>query len=428
MASWWCLDYWAARSGLRRGATSLRRIWQEERRRDCAPVLPQRLTAVLALGLVAASGGCTVLPGSGPITAEVVSQEHGDASLGGYVLVDIDPRVAGITAGQPRESFKQVFRDVGPAPDLRIGVADSVTVTIWESAAGGLFSAAVSDLTITAGSRTATIPEQVVARDGTIRVPYAGRIRVAGMRPADVEQAIVTALTGKAIDPQVVVTISKNISNTATVGGEVVAAARVPLSTKGDRILDVISGAGGVRIPTHDAFIRLTRRKHTVSVAYNAILNHPEENIYVLPGDVLTVVRDPQTFTAFGATGRSEKIPFEATGVTLEEAIAKAGGLLDYRADPAGIFLLRFEPTPLVSALAPDRVLTAAGDLVPVIYRLNLRDANSFFLARSFPVKDKDILYISNSPSDPVQKFLGLIGTITSPVVAGATTYGALPK
>jgi len=223
-------------------------------------------------------------------------------------------------AGQPRESFRQAFRDAGPSPDLRIGVSDSVTVTIWEAAAGGLFSAAVGDRTITAGSLTATIPEQVVARDGTIRVPYAGRIRVAGLRPADVEQAIVSALTGKAIDPQVVVTISRNISNTATVGGEVAAAARVPLSTKGDRILDVISGAGGVRISTHDAFIRLTRRKHTVSVAYTAILNHPEENIYVLPGDVLTVVRDPQTFTAFGATGRSEKIPFDTTGITLETA------------------------------------------------------------------------------------------------------------
>jgi polysaccharide biosynthesis/export protein len=427
MASWCCLGSGVGGSGLPGGATLAHRIWQELRSRACAPASLQGLMAVLALGLVATAGGCTVLPSSGPIASEVVSQERSDAP-GGYVLVDIDPRVASITASQPRESFKQVFRDVGPAPDLRIGVADSVAVTIWESAAGGLFSAAVSDRTITAGSRTATIPEQVVARDGTIRVPYAGRIRVAGMRPADVEQAIVSALTGKAIDPQVVVTISRNISNTATVGGEVTVSARVPLSTKGDRILDVISGAGGIRIPTHDAFIRLTRRKHTVSVAYNTILNHPEENIYVLPGDVLTVVRDPQTFTAFGATGRSEKFPFEATGITLEEAIAMAGGLLDYRADPAGIFLLRFEPTPLAAALAPDRGLAAGGDLAPVIYRLNLRDANSFFLARSFPVKDKDILYISNSASDPVQKFLSLIGTITSPVYAGAATYGALPK
>ena len=380
---------------------------------------------VILLGLVSAVSNCSFLPGSGPIAIQVANQEGDNASLGGYILIDIDERVASITSGQPRESFKRVFKDVGPSPDLRIGVSDSVVVTIWEAAAGGLFSAAATDRNLTAGSRTATIPEQVVARDGTIKVPYAGRIRVAGMRPADVEDAIVKALQGKAIEPQAVVTISKNLSNTVTVGGEVASGIRVPLSTKGDRILDAIAGAGGIRISAHDAFIRLTRHKYTVSIAYNTLLNNPEENIYVLPSDVITVVRDPQTFTAFGATGRSEKVAFDTAGITLEEVIAKAGGLLDNRADPGGIFLLRFEPTRLAAELAPNRPLRSAGDLVPVIYRLNLRDANSFFLARSFPIKDKDILYVSNSASDPVQKFLGLVGTVASPVISGAVVYGA---
>jgi polysaccharide export outer membrane protein len=102
-------------------------------------------------------------------------------------------------------------------------------------------------------------------------------------------------------------------------------------------------------------------------------LAYPEKNVYAVPEDVITVVRDPQTFTAFGGTGRNAQVPFDAAGITLEEAIAKAGGLLDYRADPAGIFLLRFEPTPLVAQLARNRDLPSAGDLVPVVYRLNLR-------------------------------------------------------
>ena len=140
-----------------------------------------------------------MLPGSGPIAQDIASQDSTGSVLGGYVLIDIDERVATITAGQPRNSFKRVFNNVGPAPDLRIGVSDSVVVTIWEAAAGGLFSAAANERSISAGSRTATIPEQVVARDGTIQVPYAGRIRVAGMRPGDVEAAVVKALQGKAI-------------------------------------------------------------------------------------------------------------------------------------------------------------------------------------------------------------------------------------
>jgi polysaccharide export outer membrane protein len=380
--------------------------------------------AALVVAALPCFTGCSDLPSSGPIAREVASQEGQNSALGGYIVVDIDERIASITSSQPRDSFARVFHNTGPAPDLRVGVGDSVVVTIYEAAAGGLFSAGVNDKSATAGSRTAIIPEQVVARDGTIKVPYAGRLRVAGMRPSSVEEAVVKALEGKAIEPQAVVTITKNYSNTATVGGEVVAGNRVSLNPRGDRILDVIASAGGIKVGAHEAFIRLTRRNNTVSVGYNAILASPAENIYVLPDDVITVVRDPQTFTTFGATGRSEKVPFDTAGITLEEALAKGGGLLDNRADPGGIFLFRFEPSALVAQMVPGRPLPSEGNLVPIVYRLNLHEANSFFLARSFPVKDKDILYIANSASDPVQKFLGLVGTVTSPVISGAILYG----
>jgi polysaccharide export outer membrane protein len=382
--------------------------------------------ALIVLVGPALLGGCTWLPAAGPLARDVESQESAAGTLGGYVLLDVDEQIASVCAAQPRESFKRAFPNAPPAPDLRIGVSDSVIVTIWEAAAGGLFSASANERGISAGSRTATLPEQVVARDGTIEVPYAGRLKVAGLRPAQVEDEIVHALAHKAIEPQVVVTISKNLSNTVSVGGEVTSGARIPLTTKGDRLLDVLAAAGGIRIPAADAFVRLTRGRQTVSVAYNAILAHPQENIYALPNDVITVVRDPQTFTAFGGTGRNEQVPFDAAGITLEEAIAKAGGLLDYRADAAGVFLLRFEPTALAAQLSPGRALPSQGNLVPIVYRLNLRNANSFFLARSFPMHDKDMLYVSNSAVDPVQKALGLFSTVVAPATLGVSVYGAV--
>jgi polysaccharide export outer membrane protein len=372
---------------------------------------------ILAGGLAGFLAACSVLPSSGPLTAEVIGQEAPPGQLGGYVVIDIDERVASICAAQPRDSLKRIFDNRPPAPDLRIGVGDSVAVTIWEAAAGGLFSAAAGDRTISAGARTATIPDQVVPRDGQITIPYAGRLRVVGLRPDEVEREIVRLLQGKAIEPQAVVTISRNNSNTAVVAGEVTAGAIVPLSVKGDRLLDVIASAGGLKAPAHDSFVRLTRGRTTVTVAFNEILANPAENIYVRPSDVITVVRDPQTFTAFGGTGRNAAVPFDATGITLEEAVARAGGLNDLRADPGGVFLLRFEPTSLVSQLVPGRPLPSEGTLVPVVYRLDMRQANSFFLARAFKVHNKDILYIAAAPTDPVEKFLRLVGQVTSPVI-----------
>lgn len=378
-----------------------------------------RLSAwTVIAGLCLALAGCGALPAAGP-TAREITSPPADGVPAGYVVVDVDERVTRIWAAQPRESFRRVFREGGPAPDLRIGIGDSVVVTIWEAGSGGLFSATPMDRSIAAGSRTAAIPEQVVARDGTIQVPYAGRLRVAGLRPAEVEQRIVGALAGKAIEPQAVVTLGQNVSNAVTVNGEVGSGARVPLSPRGYRILDMIALAGGIRAPAHESIVRLTRGRRTVTLAFNAILANPQENIYLRPGDSITVVRAPQTFTAFGSTGRNAAIPFDAAGITLEEALAKAGGLLDISADPGGIFLFRFEPAPLVGELLMGEPLPSAGDVVPVVYRLNMRDAHSFFLARAFPVKDKDILYVASAPSEGLRKFLSLIGTVSSPVITG---------
>ena len=97
-------------------------------------------------------------------------------------------------------------------------------MTVWEAAAGGLFSAPALG-GVTTGSHSSIIPPQVVARDGSITVPYAGRILVLGLTPPQVESAIVERLSGKAIEPQALVSLSGNVSNTVTLTGEVTSGA-----------------------------------------------------------------------------------------------------------------------------------------------------------------------------------------------------------
>jgi polysaccharide export outer membrane protein len=276
------------------------------------------------------------------------------------------------------------------------------------------------------GSRSAVIPDQMVSRDGTISVPYAGRIPVVGLTPSEVEQTVVQRLTGKAIEPQALVTLTRNVSNSVTVTGEVTTGARVPLTAKGDRVLDVVASAGGVRGSVHDTFVRLTRSNNTVTVPMEEILANPQENVFMRPGDILTLVKEPQSFTAFGALLKNSVIPFDTIGLTLEEGVAKAGGLMDSKSDPDGVFLLRFEPPSIVHELAPERDLDRRERLIPVVYRLSLRDAKSYFLARSFRMRDKDVLYVANSTGAELQKFLNLIGTVTSPVISGVSIAGAV--
>jgi polysaccharide export outer membrane protein len=338
-----------------------------------------------------------------------------------YMIVDLNQSAVSVLERVPRPSLFGRFGERAGAPSTVIGVGDSVQVTIWEAASGGLFSSAAIG-GVTAGSHSASIPEQIVGRDGSITVPYAGRIRVAGLTTAQVERKIIAELAGKAIEPQALVTVPRNISNMVTVTGEVTTGARVPLSNRGDRILDVIAAAGGVRAPVHDVFISLTRGDATARVPMRALMANPHENIYVRPDDVITVVQEPQTFTVFGAAGRNALVPFDASGLTAEEAVAKSGGILDGLADPEGVFLLRSEPLEVARQFDPSFPIEPGSRYVNVVYRLNFRDANTYFVARHMPIRNKDMIYVAASMSSEYQKAVGLFMTTLNAAAGPAVT------
>ncbi|MEA2759574.1 MAG: polysaccharide biosynthesis/export protein [Methylobacteriaceae bacterium] len=383
------------------------------------------LSIAAVSGLAAATAGCSSLPSQGPSAMDIVQQgTPADPEVAPrFLITDLNEYSVSVLEHTPLPSLYGRFGDHRAPPSPVIGVGDALSVTVWEAAAGGLFSAPALG-GVTTGSHSSIIPAQVVARDGSITVPYAGRIRVVGLTPPQVEAAIVERLSGKAIEPQALVSLSGNISNTVTVTGEVTAGARVPLTTRGDRILDVIASVGGVRAPVHAVFLALTRGNMTVKVPMEALLKEPRENIYLRPGDILTAVLDPQTFTAFGSTPRNALVSFDAVGITLEEAVAKAGGLLDLSADPQGVFVLRVEPVAVARQLNPDYPIAPGQQLVNVVYRINLKDANTYFLARRFPVRNKDVIYVAASPSTELQKALTLFNSVASPAytaAAGAT-------
>jgi polysaccharide biosynthesis/export protein len=393
----------------------------------CLGNLPQRARAALASVMAAALflSGCSTLPTSGPTTSAVLKQETVDNKTR-FDLVDINGSVISALLATPRESFRVRFKKYGEPPEPRIGVGDSVVVSIWEAAGGGLFSAAANDQ-VSTGSRSVTIPEQVVGQDGAISVPFAGRIHVAGRLPLEVQNDIEKRLADKAIEPQVIVTISKSQTNVVTVNGEVVNGARVPLSIKGDRLLDLIAEAGGAKSPIYETYVRLSRDGVTATIPMEALVSDPAENIYAQPGDVLTLVRQPQTFTVFGATGANTQINFPSEHVTLVEALAKAGGLQDLRSDPAGVFLMRFEPPPVVKALGRPVLGTGPEGTTPVVYRLDMSDAKAYFLAQRFPVEDKDVLYVANADMNELQKFFTLLNTLTGPVITGIVVKDSTP-
>ena len=485
-----------------------------------------------------------MLPSAGPAASEVAAAGQAENEVQ-FDVVEVDDHVVSTLLAQPKESFHARFDKDQQPPELKIAVGDTISVTIWEGAAGGLFSEApapqlpsgarpateplapesprpptetptqptpgieqllgppnqppgappetpfgapnqlpgapaetpLPSVNIpravpqpTEGAapaserRAATIPDQQVGPDGTIGVPYAGRVPAAGRTPADVQQTIEALLANKALGPQALVIVKKSDANAVTVGGEVVAGARVPLSPGGDRLLQVIAARGGTTAPTaagaagvaaaggagvaaaggagvaaaggaagpaagagasaiaapvYEIFVRLSRGGVTATIPFERLVAEPAEDIYARPGDVLTLVRIPQTFSVFGATGRNATITFDAEKLTLSEALAKSQGLRDDLANPKGVFLFRYEPAPIIRALGQPLAARASEEGSPVAYRLDFSDAHSYLLADQFPVRDKDIIFVADAGAVQVQKLFTLLQTVTGPVITG---------
>jgi polysaccharide export outer membrane protein len=187
--------------------------------------------------------------------------------------------------------------------------------------------------------------------------------------------------------------------------------ARIPLTAGGERLLDALAAAGGVRQPVGKISLQLTRGEQVTTLALDTIIRDPKQNIILQPGDVITALFQSSSFTVLGATGKNEEINFEAQGITLTQALGRAGGLQDARADARAVFIFRFEDPQTLNPGGDTPPQTTPEGKVPVIYQVNLKDPASFFVAQSFPILNKDMLYVANSPATELQKFLNIVAT-----------------
>jgi polysaccharide export outer membrane protein len=147
--------------------------------------------------------------------------------------------------------------------------------------------------------------------------------------------------------------------------------------------------------------------------------------VWAHAGDTIYVWREPQVFLAFGASGQQGQFTFDMWKITMAQAMAKAGGLLDAQAEPSGVYVYRREPRELAERLGVD-CSKFDGPTVPVIYTADFRDPAGYFLANQFQMRDKDVLFAANAATVDSAKFLQyirvIIATANDATVAATNT------
>jgi polysaccharide export outer membrane protein len=300
-----------------------------------------------------------------------------------------------------------------PPPTDIIGPGDTLDIAIYEAGVTLFGNTGIrgggSATAFDPAARVEKMPEVRVDDAGNIRLPFVGRLRVAGRTAAEVQSMIRASLLGMSQDPHVMVSIVQSITNSVILAGEVEKPGRLVLSTNRESLVDTLALAGGYKGDAKDIVARVQRDGRSFEIRLSDLLNMPEQDLQIAPGDRITLMSRPQSFSVLGAPNRAEEVRFPRTRVTLAEAVALAGGVNPNQGDAAAIFVFRY-------VVQPD------GTEVPVVYHLNMMRAGAYFLSQRFMMRDQDILYIGNAQANQPTKMVQLVSQLFVPVTTVRTT------
>jgi polysaccharide biosynthesis/export protein len=395
-----------------------------------------RLSSPLFAVVLATLPACSLLPGTGPKSDAVENNATAgvrSSTALSYALVDVSADTIGFLSQPNLITFQGEFPDKRAKPNQVVGVGDVLNISIFEAAPGGLFTPGQA-----AGARPGNfvdLPAQAVDQKGSIYVPYAGEIPAAARTIPEIQQAIVTRLRNRAIEPQVVVSLNQQHSSVVSVLGDVNTPGVLALNSVGERLMALIARAGGPKFEAIESYVTLQRDGKRVKVLLSRVVHDPRENIFIRPNDVIFLTRESPTFTALGALnqnvfGFNSEIPFDVETLSLAQAMGKAGGLNDNQSDPSELYVYRYEDRRFLEKMGVDTTKFTL-DRVPTIYHVNLRDPAGMLLASAFQMKIKDVMYVANAKVVDYYKLLLLINNTaatTSATASAVTNVNAAVK
>lgn len=281
-----------------------------------------------------------------------------------------------------------------PKPAL-LQAGDVIEVTVFDAGEDGLFSSA--------NSKELKLGRATIDRNGTVTLPFLNTIPVRNLTAEALKEKIAQGLKGFTINPQVVLSVISRASNDVMVNGAVKNPGRYPLEAGRDKILDILTLAGGATV--QNGQVTLIRNKTEASSPMNTLPDDNSQNIALLSGDQITINSDETgKFTAVGAFKTpGDNISFEPGKLSLTQAIARAGGTISGKTPVNNIYILR-KPSSLPPADQSPEKPAKSTSMPPkmVAYHLKISDVSSFLSMQNFYVRDGDTLFASE---DPISKW-----------------------
>lgn len=223
-------------------------------------------------------------------------------------------------APAPKEVATSTAGGAPPNPlEYVIGARDALEINVYQE----------KDLSGTFG----------VSADGKIFFPLLGDVRIVGLTPPQTQEKLEGLLRdGYLKRPQVSVSVKEYRSKGVSVLGGVANPGTYQLWGGRTTLLELIAMAGGVNLEAGSKSLILVRpddsgETKSITIDLDRLLKEGDasQNMLVQPNDAIYVTK-ADAIIVYGEVKSPGTYPLESKGMTVLEALSKAGGLTQYAA------------------------------------------------------------------------------------------------
>lgn len=312
-----------------------------------------------------------------PSSADVRQQSDTDLSARVNVYA-ISPALVASIAEQNRRTpiIDNGLENQIDAYDYIVSPGDTLNITIWDH----------PELSTLGGSGEGAAGHPVHS-DGTIVYPFIGDVSVSGLTVRQVRQVLANALATFIQSPTIDVTVSEFRSSRVYITGAVGAPGKQYLTDEPLTLLEAVSAAGGLADSADWTDVTLTRQGKSIRYSLRELYEYgnTSQNVLLRDNDIVHVARDDAARVfVLGEVGSPQAVKFGRSDLTLADALTQAGGFSQATADASGVFVVRRTP--------------AGSDKIADVFQLNARNAMALVLADQFPLKKRDIVYVTVAP------------------------------
>ncbi len=356
------------------------------------------LSAAALVGLTLLPTACSRLPGGAPASREILREaESNEADFALYSITRAFlPSVAHWPETGTQERLNWINHSQGSKSQY-LQPGDLISLQVWDSSENSLLTAPQQ--------KVAQLQNIKVSGDGTIFMPYVGKVSVRGLTPDLARERLQKALEEIVPSAQLQFSMTEGRNNSVDLVSGVSRPGTYPMPDRNYTVMGLISAGGGIGLNLNNPQIRLVRSGQIFGTSVESLLNNPQLDTRLRGGDRVFVEEDERYFLSFGATGTEAQHTFSKDTMSAMDAISLAGGLSDRQADPKGILILREYPSTAV----------AAGQRGPrktrVVFSLDLTTADGLFSARQFEIQPQDLVMATEAPINDVLTVSSIFGS-----------------